>query len=111
MTARCFFKGLCLLTLILQIAFQPGTSFEIVRCKKCGSKAVHVGCGNLLKEDPLFVCSDHDGAEEEMDEHRKKALENTNRGKSSRKSRTRATAQVRLFLSCKGLIKVRGRHS
>lgn len=52
----------------------PGTRFEIIRCYSCGSRAVHIFCGRLLLKAPFFVCEDHEGAEEEMEAHKKEAM-------------------------------------
>jgi hypothetical protein len=54
---------------------QKGTSFEICRCDTCGSKGAHLRCGKILKQAPFFVCSDHDGADLEMDEHKRLAIQ------------------------------------
>ena len=44
-----------------------GTYFELIRCEQCGSSAVHIKCGNLLKKAPFYVCKDHEKAKEQMD--------------------------------------------
>ena len=36
-----------------------GTEFEIMRCNYCGTKGVHIKCGNLDKYRPDFICDDH----------------------------------------------------
>jgi len=48
-----------------------GTYFELIRCEACGSSAVHIKCGQLLKKAPFYICSDHDNAQEQMDQHKR----------------------------------------
>merc|ERR1711874_339617 len=50
-----------------------GSRFEIIRCDNCGSSAVHIFCGKLMKKAPFFICENHDNAIEEMEERNKLA--------------------------------------
>ena len=37
---------------------RPGGRFEIVKCQTCGSRGVHVQCGNIDRRRKFFICSD-----------------------------------------------------
>ena len=49
-----------------------GTRFEIIRCTNCGSKGVHIFCGNLNKNAPYYICDDHENAAKDMEAYDKK---------------------------------------
>ena len=44
-----------------------GSRFEIIRCDNCGSSAVHIFCGKLMRKAPYFICENHENAFEEME--------------------------------------------
>ena len=49
-----------------------GTRFEIIRCTNCGSKGVHIFCGNLNKRAPYYICDDHENSAKDMEAYDKK---------------------------------------
>jgi len=46
-----------------------GSKFEIVRCESCGCGGIHISCGNLLKQSPLYICDKHSNNERQMLDH------------------------------------------
>ena len=42
-------------------------SLQIIRCDNCGSSAVHIFCGKLMRKAPYFICENHENAIEEME--------------------------------------------
>ena len=41
------------------------TFFITFRCTLCGSRAIHILCGKLDKQNPEFICQDHKDVPEE----------------------------------------------